>query len=342
MALTYTNFTCFADVEAWYNGIKPVRGPKHAGQDVRPIGDRTRKYERIVKIDDDCYALSDGYHRGDAVFPSGSDAYDPTLADMEAFAPIVWRRYGQGIERVTLRNGIGPRYTHSGRYTFLARHKPVGLTFVQTTQGRQFIKVNRTGTDIFLAKGTHVHPTEYAEVVAQRDRGSRNVWHTLPWCTGTVDTTSLVFQRDGSGWEFISHNGVVPPVPRNLVDKDTKAKYRDDIKAFCDWALTVTPMIDVGNFQVRLEYDTQFTEWAKDNPQAMVRHWGRVSTRLPAPIAREVITNPEHPLRIFMAVFMAYETGVYGDPIRDQSDLTYVRSKVNRWINKVLGFNVKG
>lgn len=50
MALTFTNFTRFEEVEAYYNSITPMRGTQNIGKDIRPIGDRNRKWERIVKI----------------------------------------------------------------------------------------------------------------------------------------------------------------------------------------------------------------------------------------------------------------------------------------------------
>ena len=50
--LTYTNYRSFAEVVAHYDSITPLRGSTNAGKDIRPIGDRRRKYERIVKISD--------------------------------------------------------------------------------------------------------------------------------------------------------------------------------------------------------------------------------------------------------------------------------------------------
>lgn len=62
---------CFADAEARYNNTKPVVSKLHTlEQDVRPIGARTRKWERIIKVSDTCYALSCG-GRVDPVFTWG-------------------------------------------------------------------------------------------------------------------------------------------------------------------------------------------------------------------------------------------------------------------------------
>tara|TARA_B110000858_G_scaffold51037_1_gene59122 strand:+ start:1434 stop:1859 length:426 start_codon:yes stop_codon:yes gene_type:complete len=94
MALTFSSFESFDEVVAHYENVKPLRGKDNAGKDIRPIGDRKRKNERIVKISDNCYALSEGYHFGDALFNWGwgyvaSTGFVPTLKDMEKYAPIV-------------------------------------------------------------------------------------------------------------------------------------------------------------------------------------------------------------------------------------------------------------
>ena len=69
MALTHTNFSSFHEVAKHYNSIKPLVSKLHTREDdIRPIGDRARKHERIVKISNNCYALSDGYHYGDDKF----------------------------------------------------------------------------------------------------------------------------------------------------------------------------------------------------------------------------------------------------------------------------------
>jgi hypothetical protein len=47
----------FAEAEVKWNDTKPIRGKE---VDMRPLGKRHRKHERIAKIDDNCYALLDG------------------------------------------------------------------------------------------------------------------------------------------------------------------------------------------------------------------------------------------------------------------------------------------
>lgn len=320
MALIPTNFHSFAEVEAMYNNIKPLGGPKHKGQDVRPIGDRARKYERIVKISNDCYALSDGYHHGDAIFRNYRAKPNVSMQDMKRFAPIVWERFGQGVETVTIRNGIGD-YMHTSRYMFLARHTPNGLYFIQTQQGKQFIRIRGTNTDLFLAKGGIAADGSSAD---------------------TEDRAALVFRRDGSNWVFISNNGVPPVAPRVLVDKEAKAQYKEAIKEFCNWALTMAPMLNLKDWQVRHAYDIQFMDWLNENPMYRRRTWGRTATRANPELFRLIISDPTHPMRVVTLAAMMGEVDYDGSPFTDKTQLSAVRSKLNRWINQTLGFIKKG
>lgn len=53
---------------------------------------------------------------------------------------------------------------------------------------------------------------------------------------------------------------------------------------------------------------------------------------------RQIVDNPEHPLRVVMVVAMMYETEVYLNPIDNQARLTEARSRINRWLNQTLAF----
>ena len=51
----------FNAVASHYAGIKPMTSKVHTlEQDVRPLGDRRRKFERVKKFSDNCYAYYDG------------------------------------------------------------------------------------------------------------------------------------------------------------------------------------------------------------------------------------------------------------------------------------------
>tara|TARA_R110002126_G_scaffold183929_1_gene332375 strand:+ start:677 stop:835 length:159 start_codon:yes stop_codon:yes gene_type:complete len=46
----FNKINSFADAEARYADTKPIRGNN---MDMRPLGKRSRKWERITKLDDD-------------------------------------------------------------------------------------------------------------------------------------------------------------------------------------------------------------------------------------------------------------------------------------------------
>ena len=92
MALYWQNrhLMSFDKVAAAYDAIKPLRG-KHKNDNVRPIGDRARRWERIKKINNNCYVLTDGYYTGDDVFRGwgyGGNTGTPTEAEMINLAPV--------------------------------------------------------------------------------------------------------------------------------------------------------------------------------------------------------------------------------------------------------------
>lgn len=333
MALEYTYFKNFDDVKNAYESIKPLGGASNAGKDLRPIGARRRKHERIVKISDSCYALSDGYHYGDNIFVAYSATRTISEKDMEFYAPIVWRKHRDGTETVKIRNGTGPNYGHTGRYMFLSRHMPRGLTFIQTQQGKQFVAINSIGSRIFLAKGKTLPAEVYDNLATQKHN-----W-TKDWAMKYDDKAALLFKRSASSWELINHNGEEPVPPRKVVDKKLKAQYKDAIIAFRSWAIIMTRMLDLADWSIRNEYGTQFRDWVKDNCGGGYHWYGPVGNRVPVETLRDIVATEDHPMRLHLAIAMMYETEMYVQPIRDQSDLTYVNVRINRWINKVLGFN---
>ena len=116
----FNKINSFADAEARYADTKPIRGNN---MDMRPLGKRSRKWERVLKIDDNCYALleygtgSDTDWQGE---PNGT-----TREEVRMLAPILWERHPDGTETVRIRNEV---YSHSqGRYSFLYRAMPNGL-----------------------------------------------------------------------------------------------------------------------------------------------------------------------------------------------------------------------
>ena len=146
-------------VESLYHHIKPLVSCKHSKeQDIRPLDDekRSRKWERIKKINDKCYALLDGYSMGDDVFPPwyiNSSDYAPSLEETVQFSPIVWTRKKNTVS-VKVRNGSGGG-AHTQRYKFLDSFLPRELSFI-LRNGKQYIFHVDSGKEFYLAKSRSV------------------------------------------------------------------------------------------------------------------------------------------------------------------------------------------
>lgn len=341
MALTYTNFDSFEEVEERYNKTKPLRGKDNAGKDIRPIGDRKRKWERIVKIDNNCYALSDGYHYGDEHFPTWSRnaEHTPTLKDMEKYAPIVWRRYKDGTEEVTMRNGWGPG-THTGRYAFLYRHSPNGLWF-RNRNGKHFIELRIAGASYFLAKVRTTPRPIYKAI--KKDPANRGwVGQLKNWVKLQDDNSALTFKRTDNGWVFASGGKPIPVPPKQRVDLNTKAKLKEHIAAFRDWALAIGPMLPTRDYNYEKTLRDEALLWLADNGEKPIQYWS-LSGLMNSKLARQIISDDEHPMRLQLA-YLAVTHGELLRPCENQDDVKRVKAAFNRWINKQLGLvkEVKG
>ena len=336
MALTYTAFTTFDEVASYYERITPLRGANNVGKDIRPIGDRKRKYERIVKVSDNCYALSDGWHYGDDVFKAWyrNAEYTPTPKDMTFYAPIVWRKHKDGTETVTMRNGSGPG-THNMRYAFLYRHSPRGLNF-RNRNGKHFISIS--GKEYFLAKGTTVPKPIWeavqCEIAAAKTNG-RKPPHWLGWQRAQNDNASLTFKMADGGWQYVDGGKDIPTPPKKRVNKTLKAKLKPHIEAFRDWVLAVGPMLPMRDWTYERQLRDAAQNWLEETTGHKQNVWG-LAGLFDAKLSRKVITDPEHPLRMQLAYLALAESELLRE-CEDQDDVVKVKAAFNSWVNKQLG-----
>jgi len=330
--LTYTNYRSFAEVVAHYDSITPLRGSNNAGKDIRPIGDRSRKYERIVKISESCYALSDGYHFGDTHFGYWyhGEHFTPTLADMEKYAPIVWRKKRDGTEEVTLRNGWGPG-SHVNRYNFLYRHSPKFMLF-QIRNGKQFVETGRNlpGTEntwYYLAKTTTMPK-------ALHDKLTSNQYYK--WPTKRDDNSAVKFIRIEGGWQHVEGTGrSLQKAP--TVNKDLKAKFKDDIKKFFEWGMAMSPLLPLEDREyVSIQMAAFYTHPEKSSKRDIAK-------------ARAIVRDDQHDARLALWVLFAkdctdgwsWHAEYLTKTVETKEDLAKVRSRYNTFINKQLGFMQK-
>jgi|SaaInl25SG_5_DNA_1037380.scaffolds.fasta_scaffold14739_1 hypothetical protein len=342
MALTFSTFDSFAEVEAYYNNTTPLRGSTNVGKDIRPIGDRNRKWERIVKISPNCYALSDGFHFGDEIFDTfyyGADNFTPTLKDMEKYAPIVWRKKCDGTEEVTLRNGWGPG-AHNGRYQFLYRHTPKGMWF-RNRNGKHFIQ--NGSTDHYIAKVRTAPKPIYDAIM---DTTATPYWqkrHTA-WVRAQDDNSAVTFRKnEHGGWDHVEGTGQdITQMKAPTVKKEVKAKYKDAIKSFFEWGMTMSPLLPLEDREYRIQNKTGLYEHFKPED-----HKGYELPKPKFADLRKIVADEDHPMRLSLWVVFAGDCtdGMWG-PHREyytktaetKEDLQRVRSRYNTFINKQLGF----
>jgi len=191
-------FDSFDQVVKWYNDTKPMTSKNHTKEhDVRPIGDRKRKWERIKKIDENTYALLDGNY-GNCIWNtpnSGQDAFENTMA------PITWMRREDG-DFIRIRNHI-KRACSVTRYNFLTYNLPMDIRFKYNQQGQHWVRAQT--------------PTGYADFPLPKCDVKFN-YNTKEF---TDDNIYLMFKVNGDG--TVTRVGEELAVEVKRVDKNLRS-----------------------------------------------------------------------------------------------------------------------
>ena len=207
----------FEQVEAKYNSVKPLVSKHHKREDdIRPLGDRRRKWEHIERVDSNKYVLHDAVINNSTRLDGASNSY---YANYTSRPPITWERK-DGKEFVTVRPNIQLSHDTS-RFQFLRAYLPSGLYFDNHTKhGRHVIN------NVFIAR--------------PRDTKDKTDYH-------------LTFERNDLMWKCVTEPWAET---RPVVDKEKKAELRADLEQFYEWICSVGLLLDVGYDNVRhLEYE---------------------------------------------------------------------------------------
>ncbi len=330
MALYWQNnyLNTFDKVVACYESIKPIRG-KLAPHNVRPLGDRARRWERIKKINNNCYLLMDGYYSGDDVFStwySGGNTGKPTEAEMINLAPIVWRRHRDGTTTIKVRNGTG-QGAHNGRYSFLDRHLPNSMRFI-IRNGKHFVSLY--GAEYYLAK------SKTTAKCALPKPEHKNRWNS--YLTARDDGVALTFRVDDDKISFVDGGKPLPVPPKVRVDKEAKAKMKDAIAEFREWAFTMYPLLPVKDREYRERMRNEVHEVLD------IRGWPwNMLDLFDVKVAKQIIRDPDHTLRVHFMYSLMGQTDYHLSNTYD-SDAAHakaVKAQFNSRINKACGFNKK-
>jgi len=223
----------FDEAVAHYNSVRPIRGAR-LSEDLRPMNERRRWWERIAKIDENKYVLLDG-----------NWAWRSSIkVTWETVCPIMWERKEDG-DYITIRNHPNDSYGIS-RYIFLQRFLPREMWFHYGSDGKHYVKLG--DTNHFLAK-----------FKAKFD-SQTNQWTT------TVDH-KIVFKHENG--EFIRANELQPKKVMRI-DKVTDAQYTQKLREMWDWMGVVLPVmgerlqVDRGTYAETLTGGGSFWRWEKN------------------------------------------------------------------------------
>lgn len=302
-------FNTFNSVVAWYEQTKPIVSKHHTAADnIRPIGARNRKWERIRKVDAETYVLLDGYY-GSTLFNNNGRGDAQYEQDM---APIMWKREADG-DYIYIRNGLKGSVPFS-RFKFLQWHLPNELRFKYNQQGKHWVFAKTpTGYEDFPLPKTD-YKWDYQLKEAGRDDGKR-----LKFRVNGDDT----FTRVGEAFK----------VEVTTVDKELKKQWKASIDAFYTQAAALAPMLDT-SWNGRNEYRTVIQEWCKSNGMEVYHHLS--VGNMPSQLARTVVSDDSHELRIPLIALVVAEIGGKR-AIENKDDLLKIKSAYNRLMNKLLG-----
>ena len=302
-------FNTFNQVVAWYEATKPVVSKHHKAEDnIRPIGQRNRKWERIRKVDPETYVLLDGYY-GSTMFSTNSRGDAQYEQDM---APIMWKREADG-DYIYIRNGTKNSVPFS-RFKFLQWFLPSSVAFQYNQQGKHWVRAKTpTGYEDFPLPKTH-YLWDYTRKEATKDDGRR-----------------LKFRANEDG--TFTRVGEAFKVEVTTVDKELKKQWKERIEAFYIQAAALAPMLDT-TWNGKHEYRNTINEWCKDNGIDASTYGG--INQIPNTLVRQIVEEAEHPLRVpLMALVIAEIDGKR--KIESQNDLSSIRASYNRLMNKALG-----
>jgi len=315
----------FEQVKAWYEGTKPVNEQGHGTKyDLRPIGERYKKWERVCKINDECYVLLDG--------GTGSER---NLSDAERIklAPFVWT-IKDGIETVKISNETG-QFGHVGRYQFIHNNLPLGLRFYNAG-GIQYIYVG--DERYYLAKRRTVSNEMH-------DANHGKDWYVKFKYTKRDDGAALTFIRNPYTHKFEYLLGGLEEPKRSGIKVNTKAKrkYVDEIEDLWKWICSVGTLIPTDDWTYARKLgdelrDAYFVSINKDDmvgTSIAYSAWKLISTEF----ALSILKDYNSDLRLNLAYdFLCSEDLT---KLTTEADVKRVRARYNRWINRVCGFNIK-
>lgn len=305
----------FSAVEKHYNNTKPVVSKYHTKEDdIRPIGRRDRKHERIEKRSDTEYVFHDYWFHAEKYLPP-----DKKTAH-EKRPPITWQkliRKGGETEVVTVRGATADHDTT--RHNFLRNYLPWGLVWDVRSSGRHSV----------IIQGS---PTTSHHMPRQQWKNQKNQMDDTDHLLRFTRTSAIT-----SRWQCTTPEW---PITRSHVNKDRKAALREHNDKFWEWMCSVGSMLHT-DWDHSHELNKEVIEYIKEN-DIMSRKAGLSSPmsysywpRFPQTLALEIVKDYNHPLRIHLATSFLARNDIKS--LTSKEDNSRFRSAYNQWFNKQLG-----
>jgi hypothetical protein len=301
----------FDRVKAKYESVKPIVSVRSTLEDdVRPIGARRYKTERIIKVDENTYVLSDGVH-------SSIRSYHPMPLEVELqFAPIMVQRREDG-DYIRLRTGSVDS-TWFSRYAFLRAYTPMGMSF-NSNSGR--------------ANAIYTHEDRKLHLLPRMN-------YHIDWGTSTVlrDGGEMLWfkQTSPDTYERVSE---LYTLKTNKIDRDAKSQYRKQLRDYFDWMCVISPMLLSGmesRWRARDAAVAEFIAFAGDKIFANQYAPLRLTTPELSKLTIDILKDDEHVLRTALATLVLTECNVSLATFSDVEGVKRFRSQYNRLMNKLL------
>lgn len=303
----------FDRIRAKYESVKPIVSRKSTlADDVRPIGARRNKTERIIKVDENTYVLSDGVL-------SSVRSFSPMPLEMELqFAPIMVQRRADG-DYIRVRTG-SVQSTWMGRYGFLQAYIPAGMSF-STHSGR--------------ANAIHTHKDAKLHLLPRMD-------YEVDWSTKTLlrDGGEMLWFKQTSP-DTYERTSELYALKTNKIDRDAKSPYRKQLRDYFNWMSVMSPMLLSGmesKWRARDAAVADFIDFGGDKIFAN----SYVPMRIPTPemsaLVKDILKDDEHVLRTALVTMVLIECNASLKTFSDVDSMKRFKSRYNRLMNTMLDF----
>lgn len=274
----YTDLDSFDGIAKVYNSIEPLRGARKTW-DIRPLGKRSKWWERILKIDENTYVLNDGWWSARYGNPGMNDKEKAeNLHALMTRSPITWTRREDG-DYVRIRSNLNNSSSYS-RYKFLEQFLPRMLNHDYDTSGAHWIM--HQGKKHLLPKG------EYRSEWNPRTQTSS--------ITKEVDKY-LEFKYVDDKTFVLTHEPHKKTVP--IVNREVSKQFMPAMRDLWEYAKLILPV-----------YGTTLMAQCKEAEQAIGATWVH---NIETHVIQKILVDPEKYAepRLMLCIMVAVEAEAY-------------------------------